>query len=507
MSRMLKALAWVAPRAAMARARALVALDANRAYDGARRDRRTGGWDARSGSPNTAIAHALDALRDRSHDLVRNTSIGTRTLDVKVAHVVGTGIVMKAATGSDRDDRRLDELFGEWAETCDVEGQLDLPGLQALAVRAMYEGGDSVTRFVPRRIGQGRRVPLALQVLEGAHIDTMRDVMSEGRRTRLGVALGEWGIREGLWLFPEHPSEWISGAILNGGVPLLSRFVPAADVAHLYRADRPGQLRGVPIFAPILMDAKDLADLREAMIVKARVESCFGAFVTSTGAARTLADVKQDATDPRRSIEALSPGMISYLDEGETVTFAQPTSSGQFPEVNLTTAMSTAAGVGITHDELTGDVRQANYSSMRAGRIINRRITEQDQWLTVVPRLLRPIGRRFIETAVMAGLLRPKPSWRFEYVMPAAEIIDPKKDLEADVAAVRAGRMSPQQFIQGWGQDWRKVIADTEAFFAEADQRKIVLDIDPRRVTQTGIAQQVPATTVPADSAAGQPET
>ena len=85
------------------------ALDATRAYDGARRDRRTSGWDARRGSAHTSIAGALGDLRDRSRDLARNSFIGARALDVLTAQIVGTGITMKAATGKDRDDRILDE--------------------------------------------------------------------------------------------------------------------------------------------------------------------------------------------------------------------------------------------------------------------------------------------------------------------------------------------------------------------------------------------------------------
>ncbi len=491
MSRFLRALAWVAPKAALDRARAIAALDATRAYDGARRDRRTAGWDARRGSANTAMAGALGDLRDRSRDLARNSFIGARALDVLTAQIVGTGITMKAATGKDRDDRILDEAFREWAETSDIEGELDFHGQTALAVRSMLEGGDSVVRFVTRRMDGRRRVPLALQVLEGDHIDHLRDINTDGRRSRLGVVLGEWGIREGYWLHTEHPSEWLSGTM--SGLPLESRFVAKADVAHLYHPLRAGQVRGVPIFAPVLMDAKDLADLRDAMIVKARVEACFGAFVKSSDAARSLASTRADASNPKRVIEEMRPGMISYLDAGEDVVFAQPSGAGQFEQVNIATMMAVSAGLGATYDEMTGDLRQANYSSLRAGRIISRRLVEQKQWLTVVPKLLRPVGQRFIETAILAGVLRDKATWRFDYVMPAVETLDPKKDLEADVAAVRAGRMSPQQFIEAWGQDWRKVIADTEAFFKELDAKGIVLDIDPRRVTQTGIAQPQPA--------------
>jgi capsid protein len=77
--------------------------------------------------------------------------------------------------------------------------------------------------------------------------------------------------------------------------------------------------------------------------------------------------------------------------------------------------------------------------------------------------------------------------------MSAPEPIDPKKDLEADILAVRAGRMSPQDFIGAWGRDWREVVADWETFLAEIDAKKLIFDLDPRQRTRTGQAVQEPA--------------
>jgi hypothetical protein len=55
------------------------------------------------------------------------------------------------------------------------------------------------------------------------------------------------------------------------------------------------------------------------------------------------------------------------------------------------------------------------------------------------------------------------------------------KELDADIQAVRAGRMSPQEFITQWGRNWKKVMRDTQAFWKFCDDNNIVLDIDPRR--------------------------
>ena len=83
--------------------------------------------------------------------------------------------------------------------------------------------------------------------------------------------------------------------------------------------------------------------------------------------------------------------------------------------------------------------------------------------------------------------LKPRrDGYRHLFVMPAHEPIDPKKDLEADILAVRAGRMSPQDFIEAWGRDWREVVAEYAAFLKETDAQGLVFDIDARQRTRTG---------------------
>jgi len=86
------------------------------------------------------------------------------------------------------------------------------------------------------------------------------------------------------------------------------------------------------------------------------------------------------------------------------------------------------------------------------------------------------------------GIPPPEISWMRNGVP-----IDPKKDLEADILAVRAGRMSPQDFIGAWGRDWREVVADWETFLAEIDPKGLIFDLDPRQRTRTGQAVQEPA--------------
>ena len=494
MSRLLKALAWLSPEAAARRAAVFEALDLQKRYAGASGGRRGSSFLGGGGSANVHIGTYLTALRNRSREMVRDHWAFQRILDVTVGHAVGAGISILPDNGSDRLDKQVASAFEEWVAQADITGESDLHGLIALIVRASLEGGDSVLRFIDTGSSDLRKVKLALQAWEGDVIDHGRNGIQEAKRARLGVALGSMGQREGAWLFPEHPGEMDSPNVM-------SRFTARENFIHLYRTLRPGQVRGVPVFAPVLLQARDLADLMDAVIVKAKIEACFSVFITKSGEPSPIASLQK--TENGQRVTEVGPGMVYELRDNEDVKFGNPGGNGgAFEPIYNATLYAMAAGAGITHDQLTGDLRQANYSSLRAGKIEFRRLIEQFQWLTIVPKVLNRITERWVSRAIMSGVLRERrDGYRWKYVMPANEPIDPKKDLEADILAVRSGRWSPQEFLASWGRDWRQVVSDHASFFKETDSMGLTFDIDPRKVSQSGQAQNVPPAATADDTA------
>jgi lambda family phage portal protein len=454
-----------------------------RSYDAAAIGRRRSSFSARGGSANMALGRALATLRDRARNEVRNTPHGHAIVDVMVRHVVGTGITPIWRTGSDRLDNVVSGLWEEQVQRSDIEGENHFYGQQELAVRSMVEGGETISRYIEIPLTEDRRTPCRLQLLEGDHIDTSRDGTFEGRRVRLGVALGKWAKREGYYLFPEHPGDLYATAA--------SRFVSRSETRLLYRPMRIGQVRGITWLAPLLMPAKDLHDLLRNTITKTAVEAAFSGFVTNTADTASPLPFTINSAGEREMLP--EPGMLVELRPGQDIKFAQPTTSTQFDPIAVHTLQAMAIGAGLTYDQVTGDLRRANYSSLRAGKIEHRRLVEMVQFNTVIPRFCEPFAERFIDRCIMAGTLRPRADgYPHDWVPPANEPIDPKKDLEADISAVRAGRMSPQEFISQWGRDWRKVVNDTAAFFAVVDAKKLALEIDARR-PRNGAAAAAPA--------------
>jgi lambda family phage portal protein len=382
--------------------------------------------------------------------------------------------------------------------------------MQELAVRSMVESGEIVIRFLDREYDDGA-VPLKLQLLEADYIDHYREgVFAMGydaqalngvARNRLGVGLGKFDEWRGLWLWPRHPGEMQAIVDVRN---FESQFIERDQLVHMFKRERPGQVRGVPWFAPILTTARDLADLLDAANVKARVEACFAGFITNNDESMPLLDDNGTGGDyaiPSAMGTTLEPGMLKELRSGQDIKFAAPTPTSQLDTMLINNLQAMAAGVGCTYDQATGDLRQANYSSLRAGKIEFWRFVGRIQKNTVIHQFCHPVRQRFINRAILAGRLKDRSrqgGYPCRWVVPAKEMIDPKKDFDATKNLVRSGAMTPQEFVASFGGDWRKSIDDFKDFFDTAHKSNVTLDIDVARVDQHGRQPAKPGETDPA---------
>lgn len=456
-----RALAWVAANAT----RLLRDRIARRAYEGAKVGRRTEGWRTTGSSANAEVTAALPALRNRSRDLVRNNPHARKALDSLVSGVIGSGLVATLPQG--RDDVR--QAWGAFVRDCDADGQLDFNGLQTLIVRSMLESGEALVRIRRRRVEDGLVVPLQLQVLESDHLDSGRnELLAGGGRIVAGIEIDAIGRRAAYWLFPDHPGETVP-------VPgaLESRRVPADQVIHLYEKLRPGQMRGVPRLAAAMMRLRDLDDYEEAELVRKGIEACFAAFVTSPEADPGLTTATAD--DAGRRIETLGAGMIQYLRPGESVQFGAPQTAEGYAEYTRTQLHAIAAGAGVTYEQLTGDLSQVNYSSIRAGLLEFRRLVDTMRWQLVVPVLLNRVQAEFSLMAKLAGAIRrDAPAW--EWTAPRWEWVDPLKEVEAAAAEVRLGLSSLSEKLRERGMDPDRVFEEIAAERKKLAALNITLD-------------------------------
>ncbi|SUE63511.1 phage portal protein [Roseomonas gilardii] len=448
----------------------------------AAQDQRASAWAASGGSANAEVGMAAATVARRARDAVRNDPYASRIVDLWTGNAVGAGITTRWP------DQRHADAWRRWAESnaCDAEGRLDLYGLQALAMRAVVESGECFVRFLMVRPSLANPIGLRLQMLEADHLDTARNGMVEGAPTIQGIALGEAGAPIGYWLHRVHPGT----AWLLPGAGLASDRIPAGDVLHIYRKRRPGQLRDVSWLAPVLLRLRDLGDYEAALLMKAKIEACLAAVVTEdgdealTGAASGLL---RDAQG--RAVESFEPGMILYRRGMGSVEVVNPSGGGSHAAFARRALEAAAVGAGLTYDQVSGDLTQANYSSLRAGKIEFRRLCEQVQYGMLIPMLVRPIADRFHAQGALLGLWGTDMPDGVSHVPPAHEMIDPLKDTTALIAQVRAGFVPQPEAAGAFGYDFRQAVEMIREANALLDEAGISLDTDPRRVAKSGAAQ------------------
>lgn len=456
----------ISPERGVRRAQARMALDVVRKYEAAEHGRRTQGWKAGSGSANVEVVDSLATLRNRASQQVRDNEYAKAAIRALRTHIVGTGITVIPDLAAERDTWR------RWSEDeCDADGQLDLAGLSSLGVSTWKERGELLVRRRWRRADDGLTVPMQIQLLEPDHLDHQKTMVGDnGNAIIAGVEFDGVGRRVAYWLYPEHPGEVVT--LRRGG--LVSKRVPASEVLHIYRKDRVSQVRGVPELAVSLMRMRDLKGYEEAELVRKKIEACFTAFVTTDSPRKTVGDLQKEATG--RTVEKISPGLIKYLTEGESVSFGTPAAVGGYGEYTTSQLHAIAAGAGVTYAQLTGDTSRSNYTSHRAGLREFYALVDQEQWLTWIPMFVRPVRRWFREAAQLAGQrIGDKPD---AITTPRKAMVDPLKDTMADKEEIRAGLATLPEKWRERGLHPDDVVAELIAVRDKLAAAGLVLDVD-----------------------------
>jgi lambda family phage portal protein len=381
------------------------------AYESASVRPRLATWRASAAGPNAALG-SLSMLRVRSRDLIRNNGYADSALAGLVANIVGTGITPRFRT-PDRDfNRRLAEAWDEWTDESDADGRLDFYGQQALACRAMVEGGECFARFRPRRANDGLSVPLQIQLLEGEYCPEWMTwpAPATGNRIISGVEFDRIGRRAIYYFFETHPGDLYLGQLTANAMPLP---VSAAQVVHLADVRRPGMVRGEPWLTRALVKLKDLDKYDDAQLIRQQIAALFAGFVeeerpedfTSEGptfAGQGEADLAGVALAP------LEPGTMQTLLPGRKITFSTPPSPGDsYGEFMKEQRRAIAAAAGILYEMLSGDYTGLNDRTWRAAVSEFRRRCQMWQHHLVVFQFCRPILARWVDTAILAGRIEP----------------------------------------------------------------------------------------------------
>lgn len=428
-----------------------------RNYDAGGYGHNNNNWRVSNRSAEQTDTYDRDIIRARARDLERNSDLMNAVISAYKRNVVGAGYSMQAKTGDSELNKQIEKLWLKWCKkrNCDVTGTQSLSQIMRMAVaRKKVDGG---ILFVKRYTAQGT-IPFQLQVIEVDELSS--ETMSpneKGNRVVGGIEYNSFNRPVGY-----HIKQYdLSGMGVEKPI-----YIKADDVIFYFSKKRPSQIREMSDMTFTIPRIRDVNEFMVAVSVKERIAACLSVFIKKTtprdGFGRGMAR-KADAGYEGKTI---SPGMIKELNAGDEIQVVNP--AGQGSDATSYTKLQQrliGSGQGISYESVSRDMAEATYSSARQGLIEDELTYSEEKELLC--EILDEIYETFMISAVLCGKLEIKDFWdnkdtylAHEWIQEPKPWIDPKKESEANMIAIKTGQKTFKQISAENGRDWQDQIDD-----------------------------------------------
>jgi lambda family phage portal protein len=380
-------------------------------------------------------------VRIRSRYESENNSWYAGILRTASNHIVGaTGPRLQVLTENTEGNRRLEAAWRQWSS------KVDLADILRTCVEAYWRDGEV---FIMR--GSNGRFPLGLDllVLESDQIAT------PWQQSQLVDPYVDDGIRFDratneleFYVYDHHPG-------LNTPVSTLrGQWYPAREVCHLFRAERPGQTRGIPRATPALQTLPIMRRQELATLYSAETAANFAMFLKSNSPAIEPKDSPADFAE----IE-ITRNMLTMLPAGWEIGQVEPKQPGPLYEMFQRQAlMSFCRCTNMPYTLAAGTGKDANFSSFK-GDMVNvwqpEVSVEQNR---IQAAIVERLWQWFLESAVFVpGLLNGLPviadidhKWHWA---PLPEL-DQVESAQAAEIRLASGLSTPTEEHARRGKDW-----------------------------------------------------
>jgi lambda family phage portal protein len=464
------------------------------AYRGAETSRTNSHWNPTIGDADADSLDDLEEVRARSSDLTRCDGHAAGIITTEVSNVVGTGFRVEptidygplgiSEDSAEKIGEEMKRAWRHWMPWADAAGHLDFRDMQQVVFQGILERGDI---FLLRRYKADGRRPYGFcwQVIEADRVDTpngpdgAKAVAEDGNETGNSISAGVETNADGepvaYYILKEHPgSDSYSWTWLHAEEKDYER-IPAYDeqgrpnVIHLYYQKRPGQTRGIPFFAPVLLYFQNLADYMEAELVAARLAACFGLiFNKNTNAmdseVRPLGESEDDSEG--RRIEEIQPGMMMDVFDTDVHQVKSERPGAQFDPFVARILRMMCAGVGLPYELVAKDFSQSNYSNMRAALLEARRVFKMQQSY-LARRLCQPSYELVMEEAFIKRqwgknvkrFYGRERDWLWcKWTPNGWEWVDPPREVKAEIDAIKNDLVAQDDAVSARGGNLDEVL-------------------------------------------------
>nr|DAM42860.1 MAG TPA: portal protein [Caudoviricetes sp.] len=256
---------------------------------------------------------ARKILRVRARYEINNNSYARGIVETLANDCVGTGPRLQMLTGNEDLNRQIERDFAAWCE------QIRLPEKLRTVRIAQCQDGETFLLLAQNPNLPNDDVKLDVQLIEA---DRVTDEFNNSDPHRVdGITFDEFGNLKSYRVLKYHPgSEWANSVEATE--------IPAENMIHVFRADRPGQHRGIPEITPALPLFAQLRRFTLAVLSAAEAAADFAGILYTDAPANGEAD-SVDAMDTiqlERNMLLTMPGgwKMSQLDPKQpSTTYAE----------------------------------------------------------------------------------------------------------------------------------------------------------------------------------------
>lgn len=401
-------------------------------------------------------------LRKRSRYEAANNSWYCGILRTAANHIAGCGPRLQVLTADPAVNARIEKAWQQWSRSINLAEKL------RVIVETYWRDGEV---FVMRR-ARPRLQPISLDIfsIEAEQVASPFVGNPIDPTVEDGIRIDPSTNEIEFYIYDHHPGDNIPVSTLAGS------WYSNRQVLHLFRADRPGQVRGIPRCTPALPLIPVMRRHMLATLFAAESAANQAMFMKTTSPA--IAPAEQPQGSDFAAIE-YARNMMTILPEGWDPFQMRPefpsTTHEMFQRITL---MEAFRCTNMPYPLLCGTAKESNLSSYRGDIKITWQPeveSEQDRIELVV---MEPVLRWFLEDAVMApGVLDGAPliaSIEHRWVWPPIPALDEVD--EANAAVIRMGSglaaRSAEMLRRGIDAESSDIKAAADLGFPDVDSYK-----------------------------------
>jgi lambda family phage portal protein len=427
-------------------------------------------------SPNAAInPEVRRILRNRARYEVANNSYAKGIVLTLANDTIGTGPRLQMLTSDAEANARIEDAFEQWSRAVDLAGKLRTMRL------ARAESGEAFALLVSNP-AIASPVSLDLKLIEADQVCT--PLLRRGRTGEIdGIVLDQCGNPSAYRVLKRHPGD---SGLLRAPIDDLTAYdtFAASAVVHYFRADRPGQLRGIPDITPALPLFAQLRRYTLATIAAAETAANFAAVIYTDAPPNGEAD----PLEPMDEVE-LEQRLATVLPGGwklGQVHAEQPTTT--FGEFKREILNEIARCLNMPFNVAAGNSSGYNYASGRLDHQVyfkSIRVEQHHLQLAVLDRIFKA----WLNEAVLVegllpqslrerGVALPEHAWFWDGV----EHVDPAKEATAQATRLANHTTTLAAEYARQGRDWEQELRQRAKERALMDE----LGLTPAPTTQSG---------------------